>query len=346
MMRHLSVPRNDTALWIEYLSKRDWLAASVAIQDLGARRGIPLNQSAPLDIKGLPTVDLEPKVSGPKHWTDRLPQNLFERYSDIWPTSNDQLGDLVILKIPDEVKEFKDEIGKAILAHSERVRLVCEDKGVKGEFRVRDLQIIASRDGTITTRTQVKEHSKKLWIDPAKAYYSPRLGTERLNTFEEGVNLSKRLSRPIVICDPYAGVGPNLSLFDNEDFVEMIIASDLNPDAVELLKLNLSHKSSISCSDARQIAEKHKHKADLLLVNLPHDSIDHLPSLLTLLARGHEVMIRGWAIISKDKITETKTKIKEIIQNHKIIELDIVPIKSYSPQDEVIRFQIRIHFNE
>ena len=106
----------------------------------------------------------------------------------------------------------------------------------------------------------------------------------------------------------------------------MIIASDLNPDAVELLKLNLSNKSSISCSDARQIAEKHKHKADLLLVNLPHDSIDHLPSLLTLLARGHEVMIRGWAIISKDKITETKTKIKEIIQNHKIIELDVTPI--------------------
>ena len=344
-MRHLSVPRTDTSLWIEYLSKRDWLAASVAIQDLGIRRGLPLNQSAPDEIEGLPIVDLEPKVPGPKHWTDRLPLDLFEKYLAFWPTSNDQLGDLVILKIPEEVKGFKNEIGKAILAHSERARLVCEDRGVKGEYRVRDLQIIASRDGTTTTRTQVKEHSKRLWIDPAKAYYSPRLGTERLNTFEEGANLAKRLSRPIVICDPYAGAGPNLSLFSDEDFVKTIIASDLNPEAVELLKLNLSNKSLISCNDARQLVEKHRNKADLLLVNLPHDSIDHLPHLLDLLARGHEVMIRGWAIISKDKIAEIETKIKEIIEDHNIIDLKITPIKSYSPHDEVICFQIRIQFD-
>jgi tRNA (guanine37-N1)-methyltransferase len=345
MMRHLSVPRTETSLWIEYISKRGWLAASVAIQDLGIRRGIPLNQSAPEEIEGLPIVELEPNLPGSKHWTDRLPLKLFERYLEFWPTSNDQLGDLVIIKIPEEVRDYKNQIGKAILGHSERVRLVCEDRGVKGEYRVRDLQIIASRDGSTTTRTQVKEHSKTLWIDPAKAYYSPRLGTERLNTFEEGKNLAKRLSRPIVICDPYAGVGPNLTLFDNEDFVEMIIAVDLNPDAVELLKLNLSNKSIISCYDARQLAEKHRYKADLLLVNLPHDSMDHLPDLLNLLARGHEVMIRGWAIIGKDKMTEIQTKIKAIFQNHEIIELMITPIKSYSPQDEVIRFQLRIQFD-
>lgn len=346
MMRHLSVPRTDTSLWIEFLSKRDWLAPSVAIQDLGARRGIPLNQSAPDTIEDLPIVDLEPKLPEPKHWTDRLPVELFDQYSDFWPTSNDQLGDLVILKIPDEVKGFKQEIANAILAHSERTRIVCEDKGVKGEFRVRDLQIMGSRDGTKSTRTQVKEHSKKLWIDPAKAYYSPRLGTERLNTFEEGANLAKRLSRQIVICDPYAGVGPNLSLFDGEDFVKLIIASDLNPEAVELLKLNLSGNSLISCEDAKQLVKTHPEKVDLLLVNLPHDSIDHLPDLLGLLARGHEVMIRGWAIINKDRITETEAEIKLIIEEQNLIELEIIPIKSYSPQDEVIRFQIRILFTK
>mgnify|MGYP001576418708 CR=1 FL=1 len=346
MMRHLSVPRTDTSLWIEFLSKRDWLAASVAIQNLGDRRGIPLNQSAPNTIEGLPIVDLEPKLPEPKHWTDRLSVELFDQYSDFWPTANDQLGDLVILKIPEEVKDFKQEIADAILTHSERTRIVCEDKGVKGEFRVRDLRIMASRDGTKSTRTQVKEHSKKLWIDPAKAYYSPRLGTERLNTFEEGVNLAKRLSRKIVICDPYAGVGPNLSLFDGEDFVKLIIASDLNPDAVELLKLNLSGNSLISCDDAKELAKIHPEKADLLLVNLPHDSIDHLPSLLGLLGRGHEVMIRGWAIINKDMFLETEAKIKSIIKEENLIKLDITPIKSYSPQDEVIRFQIRILFAE
>ena len=346
MMRHLSVPRTDTSLWIEYLSKRDWLAPSVAIQDLGIRRGIPLNDTAPRIIEGLPIVELEPKLPEPKHWTDRLQSELFEQYSDFWPTSNDQLGDLVILKIPEEVKNFKEEIGNAILDHSERTRLVCEDKGVKGEFRVRDLQIMASRDGTKSTRTQVKEHSKKLWIDPAKAYYSPRLGTERLNTFEEGANLAKRLSRQIVICDPYAGAGPNLSLFDGEDFVKLIIASDLNPDAVELLKLNLSGSSLISCEDAKQLVKTHPEKVDLLLVNLPHDSIDHLPDLLGLLARGHEVMIRGWAIINKDRITETEAEIKLIIEEQNLIELEIIPIKSYSPQDEVIRFQIRILFTK
>ena len=126
----------------------------------------------------------------------------------------------------------------------------------------------------------------------------------------------------------------------------MIIASDLNPEAVELLKLNLSGNSLISCEDAKELVKKHPEKTDLLLVNLPHDSIDHLPSLLGLLGRGHEVMIRGWAIISKDMIFETEAKIKSIIKEENLIKLDIASIKSYSPQDDVIRFQIRILFTK
>ena len=90
-----------------------------------------------------------------------------------------------------------------MLERMPNVRIVCADNGVKGEFRVRDLEPIMARDGVLSTLTQVKEHGHTITIDPTKSYFSTRLSTERHN-YSAAKRLSSLLNR-LTVCDP-AGV--------------------------------------------------------------------------------------------------------------------------------------------
>ena len=65
-------------------------------------------------------------------------------------------------------------------------------------------------------------------LDPSSVYYSPRLATERQKLANLVKKLSKRLGKNS-ICDPYAGIGPNIVNAYDKMYVEQILANDLNP---------------------------------------------------------------------------------------------------------------------
>ena len=129
------------------------------------------------------------------------------------------------------------------------------------------------------------------------------------------MDLRSELNRKLRLCDPYAGVGPGIiPLILEHDLISHCYAGDLNPDAFELLELNLHDLISknklteidlvLKNQDARKWKNKQENisKIDFLLVNLPHDSINHLPELLPLLAKGSITKIRGWAIIERSEL--------------------------------------------
>ena len=83
-----------------------------------------------------------------------------------------------------------------------------------------------------------------------------------------------------VVADLFAGVGPFSVLIGKKCPLAKVYAVDLNPDAVELLKVNVrvnrvdSHVFPI-CADAREIAAgKLKGTADRVIMNLPETAID------------------------------------------------------------------------
>ena len=314
------------------MASEGWLAEGLGIHNLGENRGLALNDHAPSKIGSFETIELEPISAGPKHWTERLSPELYSSFEKFWPMSHDQIGDVIIVKVPKPLLNHQKEIGKAMLQQHSNARVVCADNGVKGEFRVRDLTIISS-DAFATTRTKVKESGSQFWVDPGQAYYSPRLANERIETVECAKNLSLRLGRKISVCDPYAGVGPALMpLSGLQDSIKEIFASDLNPKAAELLTLNLPN-SWTDCRDARKLANDLPECCDLLLVNLPHDSISHLPDLLGLLKKGHEVVIRGWAILALDSLDQAESEIRDVLSECEVHSLAIEANRSYSPND-------------
>ena len=308
---------------------------------MGDFRGIPLNGNAPKSFKDFDIVELDAITTGPNHWTERLESELFENFRDFWPMSHDQIGDVIIVKIPHEVSDYSLKIGAAMLDQHPNARIVCADNGVKGKFRVRDLEVLKSRSDK-STRTKVKEHGNEFYADPGLVYYSPRLATERLETVEVAKRLSQKIGRKISVCDPYAGAGPALVPLDKiPEYVDNIFASDLNPYAAELLELNLPN-SEIRCVDARKLSTDLGECCDLLLVNLPHETIDHIPNLIGLLKKGNEVVIRGWAILENQLITSAETRIRNLLQDCRILTLEVTPKKSYSSNISYV--SIEAHF--
>jgi tRNA G37 N-methylase Trm5 len=211
---------------------------------------------------------------------------------------------------------------------------VLSDGGVLGELRIRDLKPIGARKDSelyfenipselTNTKVSVKESGRYISCDPRVAYYSTKLQTERLETLRFAKELRKELKRPLAVCDPFCGVGPALSTLIAEDgLVGNILASDLNTAAVELLFENLQRWDKreypnesapieqyyndriVGLADATELSNNSdiSGKWDIVLVNLPHRTIEFLPKLIPLLNRSNVSLIRGRVIVAESDI--------------------------------------------
>ncbi len=356
-MRHLSVPSAQTQHWLEKCRSQHWSSAEAGITRLeGGRNAIPLNDSAPLESDSIwdknPHVEIEIQSKGPTHWLEHLDEELVKSYSNDWPRSYEVQGDVLIVKIEEAVWEYGELIADSMLTQLPSIRLVCADLGVQGEFRVRNLHPLASRDGSLETRTRIRENGYHLWVDASTVYFSSRLSKERVETLATANRLRLQLNQPLVVCDPYAGVGPSMgALLSEPNLLSGYLVGDLNPHAVELLTQNLEYLSArrkgiekspplelnpteIHCRDALEWAmdsENHS-SCDLLLVNLPHHSIAHIEALMPLLKRGQTSVLRGWAIIERLELENREQTILEAISKASgtIEEFTFKEVKGFS----------------
>ncbi|HIG02802.1 MAG TPA: hypothetical protein EYQ53_00240 [Candidatus Poseidoniales archaeon] len=362
-MRHLRVPSKKTSFFLAELESDNLLFSGAGVVAIDADfRAIPLCETAPTTLpekySNYEVVDIEEKLRGPTSYIERLTAYIsvdeFEANKHLWPSSHDQMGDLILIKIPDEIKQYSSIIGKALLAQHSRIRMVMQDNGVKGEWRVRDLEKIAIREGkSDTTLIQVKENGNNIWIDPTQVYYSPRLESERQETLNSAILLKEKLGRPLNIIDPYAGVGPGVvCLLSKPGLVDKVHASDLNPATIPLLEKNIApfkdnlSEVRIDCVDALMIknAEMLRDKFDLLLVNLPHNTLEHIFHLIPLLSKGAS-LLKGWAIIHEEDVDIIKENLHTIVIPHKpnLSEIIITPKRTYAPY--LVYASIELHFD-
>ena len=362
-MRHLIVPSVDTQHWLNRIKANDWMEPSYSILSLDDdKKAIPLSAQAPKNTddiwQGLEFVELNRRKAA-KRWTDLLEAELYQRFEEFWPKSYEIIGDILIVKLEDEVVLHQREIAQAMLEKHPSIRLICADKGVHGEFRVRNLTPIDSRDGDTSTLTRIREGGKVILIDPTKSYYSARLSNERLGNLISAKKLAKTLDRPISVCDPYAGVGPAMaSIISSPNLVDYALIGDLNPDAVSLLEQNITNFTrkvdtkmviKLLCQDARLWKNTHDYlaKIDLLLVNLPHDTVNHIPELLPLMRKNSRSLIRGWAIINRDEVAEIRDTIERQLKQHGATEIDLqcTEVKGYSTSRIFVRIESWQTFN-
>ena len=361
-MRHLRVPKRETQTVLEALLRAGFLASRARILHDGDFTLVPVDDDAPPQLGDefahFEEVEAEQPEVEPHKWIDHLkvilPEDTIEEFGEIWGNSQEIMGDLLVFRIEREVDQFKQEVAIAKLMHAKKARLALCDHGVEGEFRVRQLEPLALRNGDdildleqiallddeerqekLSTRTLVREHMRSIRIDPNKAYYSIRLGAERWRTVESAEKLREIIGRPLSVADPYCGVGPAIvHLIKRRGLVGELLASDLNPDAVNLLFDNLTRWGApnipespsplaevspgwrVGVADALTLSDDTELAGtfDLLLVNLPHDTIGHLPHLMPLLRRGSPSLLRGWVVAAAEDIPELNDHLQELLQ--------------------------------
>ena len=356
-MRHLSVPNRQVERALSLIREHGLLAPGMRVfeSEDGESRLIPLDFGAPpslLDgLAGFEVVEHEGEFDERVdtdwwgHLRNLLGDEVVDAGGEAWPSSHEFFGDMMIVRLDEEVIEYSREIATAKLLSHPHIRLVLSDQGVLGELRIRDLTPIGARlddeivldgipDDISSTKVLVRESGRSILCDPTRAYFSTKLQSERLETLALAKELRSLLGRPLRVCDPFCGVGPALAtLLGEPDLVGEVLASDLNPDAVEMLLDNLRrwdrreypaepapisrlHQDRIvGLADATELQHDTdlSGRWDLLLVNLPHRTIELLPSLLPLLDRSGPSMVRGRVIAAEVDIPNADRAIRQAL---------------------------------
>ena len=268
MVRCIRVPKSEGNPVRIRLKEEGKLNIDARIRAEGDYLLIPILSDSFEDYEVL-DEELEIQEHQETDYRNLLPEGI----RDILPNSFDNIGDVLVVKLVDELLPMKHEIGEALLKVSSSTRAVFLDHGVKGELRIRDLELIA---GTGGSETRHRESGVTIMTDPAKVYYNPRLATER-------ERVASMVKDGEVIIDMFAGVGPFPLTICRYARPKVVYAIDLNHDAVEYLRTNirLNRFDNIVAmeGDARE-SIKDLPMVDRVIMNLPQIAQEFLPDAL------------------------------------------------------------------
>jgi tRNA (guanine37-N1)-methyltransferase len=210
------------------------------------------------------------------------------------PRAFDVVGDIVLVRLPEELMAQREEIGEALLRFVPSARLVGQDLGVHGPERLRRVERIAGSGGW---RTRHRENGLEFEVDVEQAYFSPRLAREHERVASE----VRRGERVYDLC---CGVGPFAVTIARDGRASHVTAVDANPAAVDLLRATLARYPFAARVTAMESSLESflpsAGPADRVILNLPHEGIKYLSSVArTVAARGrlhyYEVTLRAEA---------------------------------------------------
>ena len=290
MTIHVSVNREDAQDSISILKRMGIIDNSHKIYNSGERVFIPVKSAdtIPESVPGT-IIDLDGKPNEEK------------LRPLIQPGSFDVIGHIAIIKNIDG----KDYSSKAeeILQTRKSIRTVYMDMGVKGDHRKRTLELLAGED---LPETLYRENGITLRVNVRKAYFSPRLATERLL-------ISSRIRNGEYVCDMFSGIGP-FSISIAKNAMVRVVAIDSNCDAVEILRENikinrLAGTIDAICADSSAEISRHG-KFDRIIMNLPHDAFNFIDNAYAALNDGG--MINYYEISTDEGITDRMMQFRDM----------------------------------
>ena len=189
----------------------------------------------------------------------------------------DQIGNIIIVRIPDSLISKKKIIGETLLEQVKTTKSVfSQSSPVEGNFRTRNLEIIAGED---RTETEYKESGCTFIVDVEKAFFSPRLSTER-------ERISNLISGDETVINMFGGIGM-FSILAAKKKPCTVYNIDINPIASKLCEENIrlnklkGNVISLNGDAADIINEKLQNSANRVLMLLPERSDEFLDSAIT-----------------------------------------------------------------
>lgn len=244
------------------------------------------------------------------------------------------LGDIILLKEDDKIDKIVNAFNQS--KHEPRSILrKCSD--IKGEERTRDWEIVFGSE----TETIHKENGYEYLVDVTEAYFSPRLATDRRRVCSQIQEHDK-------VVDMFAGVGPYA--IPSADRGATVVASDINPSAIDYLRRN-AERNDVADNikalnvDARELVNDYKNYADVIIMNLPHSTSQFMETAVHLLADDGRIVYYGF--LSNDKSAEDLERYlrdnTEGDLTDDIVVDELERVRPYAPDVDNIRADIRVH---
>ncbi|KAG0151679.1 hypothetical protein CROQUDRAFT_86295 [Cronartium quercuum f. sp. fusiforme G11] len=264
------------------------LAIKIKAEQISNVKSNPLTRSAILASKGLPSVRIDPLSTDQSHkllllnssQIDQLPTSALDYFKQSglefrpfelqldWnyfqaeeiierllpeellsevPSSFTIIGHIAHFNLRKEYLPYRHLIGQIILEKNSAIRTVVNKlDSINSTFRFFQIDLMA---GEPDYQVSLSQASCRFEFDFSKVYYNPRLSTEHAKLVSTFLNPRE------VLLDAFAGVGP-FAIQAARNHSCFVIASDLNPSAVEALKRNvtlnrLSSRVRVFSGDAR-----------------------------------------------------------------------------------------------
>jgi tRNA (guanine37-N1)-methyltransferase len=236
----------------------------------------------------------------------------------------DQIGSIIVLRIPDTLLSKRKLIGEILLEKVKTAKSVFyQSSPVEGDYRIRQLELLAGEDNT---QTEYKEHGCRFKVDVEKTFFSPRLSTERLR-------IADLVRDGEIIINMFGGVGM-FSIVAAKKKKCHVYNVDINPDAARLCSENVilnKLKGTVESieGDAVDIIEKQLvGSGDRVLMLLPERSDEFLD--VAIKALKQEGVLHYYCHIHLDK----KNQVSEVATNH---FLSVIKAKSEILGSKIVR---------
>tara|TARA_B100000029_G_scaffold118074_1_gene111254 strand:+ start:507 stop:1502 length:996 start_codon:yes stop_codon:yes gene_type:complete len=251
---------------------------------------------------------------------------LSEEIRNIAPRAFDIFGDIAILKLSEEALQYSKNISEALLESHTNIKKIALDLGVKGDFRVRDLEMIIGDDNFVSTH---KENGFEFNLDISKVYFSPRLAMERKRVYDDAKSGE-------YVLDAFAGASPFAVTLASKGC--KVTAVDWNPESERWshknFKLNNISESDYDffCSKIEDILTELS-LYDRIIMNNPTNPLPYLKDLSTKLKP--EGVIHLYKIVDNDENFQISDYLD--LSYKCILERVVHP---YSPMSSLMVFDI------
>ena len=249
---------------------------------------------------------------------------LSTKESDELISAFDQIGHIIIIRIPDSLISKKKLIGETLLDQVKSAKSIFyQSSSVDGEFRTRDLEILAGED---KTETEYKESGCRFLVDVRNVFFSPRLSSER-------TRIAEFVNNDEVVVNMFGGVGI-FSIIAAKMKKCTVFNIDINPFATKLCKKNIAinrlvgNVISIQGDASQVINSQLENKSDRTLMLLPEKSDEFLDSAILSTKSGG--IIHYYSHIHADK----KSDAAKLSEQH---YMQITPVKSTILGSKIVR---------
>jgi len=251
------------------------------------------------------------------------------------PVSYVLIGPVAVVSLDERLRGREREIAEKLL-QIPGVKAVYGKEETAGEYRVQKLIHLA---GEKLETVVYREHGLEIPIPLGKVYINPRLATEHKR-------IAELVEQDETVLDMFAGWGGFTLTISLHGKAKLIAANDINPwavktliEAIERNRRKLKTPIIPVMADAAQLPEILAPIFTRIIMNLPHDATEYLPTALKLCNPNKGCTIHLYTIAKTEREAANKLAgqlpAKTEIQN-------IQQVLDYAPHKYIYRIDIRI----